>query len=355
VSLRDVPASSGVVTGIWTAAYEGINRANNVLAAIPDVSELGPTQADVYTGEALFIRALQYFLLLQWFGGVPIITEPSEGVGESSLVSRNTADEVVSFIVESLEEASALLPPDAEAGRATRHAADALLARVYLEAGNYTQARDKATSVIGSGQFSLVDEYASLFDSKNSSESIFELQYSINNTNSLAFWYFTQALGGRWGFAPSDELWAAYEPGDERRDASIGLSGGDRYGQKYFRITNEDDNVIVLRLAELYLIRAEANMQLGAAAGVVRADIDAVRARAGLSPLPASVSSQAALTDAILQERRVEFAMEGHRFFDLRRLGVAETVLNIAPTRLILPIPQVERDVNSNLSQNPGY
>jgi hypothetical protein len=209
--------------------------------------------------------------------------------------------------------------------------------------------------VIASNTYELVTTFRDLFETKNSSESILELQYSINNTNSLAFWFFTQALGGRWGFSPSQDLFDAYEAGDPRRDASIGLSDGDRFGNKYFRITNEDDNVMVLRLAEMYLIRAEANMRLGGAAADVRADIDVVRARAGLAPLPASVSGQAALTDAILQERRVEFAMEGHRFFDLRRLGRAEQILALASNRLVFPVPQVERDVNPNLAQNPGY
>jgi starch-binding outer membrane protein, SusD/RagB family len=355
VSLRNVPASSGVVTGIWTAAYEGINRANNVLDAIPNVAALTPTEAAAYRGEALFIRALQYFILLQWFDGVPIITEPSRGVSEASNVERNTAAEVFAQIEADLEEAATLLPPGHVIGRATQSAANALLARVYLENGEYALARDKASAVITSGTYDLVDDYRSLFTTKNTDESIFELQYSINNTNSLAFWYFTQSEGGRWGFAPSAELIDAYEAGDERLAASIATSGGDPFGIKFFRITNEDDNVIVLRLAEMYLIRAEANMRLGAPAATVRADIDVVRARAGLGPLPATVASTEALTDAILQERRVELAMEGHRFFDLRRLGRAVAELAIPAHRIVLPIPQAERDVNPNLSQNAGY
>jgi starch-binding outer membrane protein, SusD/RagB family len=355
VSLRNVPTSSGVVTGIWAAAYEGINRANNVLDAIPNVAELGAAEAAVYRGEALFIRALQYFTLVQWFDGVPVVTEPSRGVSEESNVERGTAADVFAQIESDLEEAATLLPTDRVNGRATRDAANALLARVYLETGEYADARDRATAVIESGNYELVDDYRTIFTTKNTDESIFELQYSINNTNSLAFWYFTQAEGGRWGFAPSADLIDAYEPGDDRLAASIATSDGDPFGIKYFRITNEDDNVIVLRLAEMYLIRAEANVRLGAAAPVVRADIDIVRARAGLDPLPATVTGTQALTDAILQERRVELAMEGHRFFDLRRLDRAVAVLSIPEHRLVFPIPQDERDVNPNLTQNAGY
>ena len=116
-----------------------------------------------------------------------------------------------------------------------------------------------------------------------------------------------------------------------------------------------DDNIVVLRLAEMYLIRAEANARLGADAATVRADINVVRNRAGLPDLPADVDTQQELLDAILLERRFEFAMEGHRFFDLRRFGVATTVLGIAPERLLFPIPQAEMDVNDQLEQNPGY
>ena len=354
VSLRDVPASSGVVTGLWTAAYRGINRANNVLAAIPDVSGLTSAEAAQYRGEALFIRALHYSALLSWFGGVPIVTDPARGVGEESLVARSTAAEVYTFIEQELEEAATLLPGAAVEGRASQGSANALLARVYLEEGKYTEARDKATVVLAAG-YSLVPDYGEIFTSKNSSESIFELQYSLNNQNSLAFWYFTQALGGRWGFAPSQDLINAYEAGDTRLAASVALSGADRYGNKFFRIANGDDNVVVLRLAEVYLIRAEANARLNADPAVVRADIDVVRDRAGLGALSAGITSQTDLLNAILQERRVELAMEGHRFFDLRRHGRAEALLNMPANRLVFPIPQAERDVNPNLAQNPGY
>ncbi|CAN5648259.1 RagB/SusD family nutrient uptake outer membrane protein [soil metagenome] len=358
VSLRAVSPSNSAFLGTWGAAYAGINRANNVLAAIPNVSALSQAQAQRFRGEALFIRSLHYFNLLRYFGGVPIVTEPSQGVGEESQVPRSSADEVYDLIIGDLEEAATLLPTGRVPGQATQGAANALLARVYLERGgpaNWEGARDRATSVIQSGSYELVQNYRTIFTTKNSSESIFELQYSINNTNALAFWFFPQALGGRYGFAPSANLFNAYPAGDTRRDASIGMSGTSRYGDKYFRISTEDDNVIVLRLAEMYLIRAEANARLNADPALVRADINVVRNRAGLSDLPGSITSQQALLDAILQERRLEFAMEGLRFFDLRRMGEAQEVLNIPAERLLFPIPQGERDVNPNLEQNPGY
>jgi starch-binding outer membrane protein, SusD/RagB family len=262
---------------------------------------------------------------------------------------------VYARVIQDLEEAAPLLPNSRVQGRATRQAANALLARTYLETGQNAQARDRATAVINSGLYTLVPNFRSIWTTKHSQESIFELHFTINTSNSLAFWYFPAALGGRLGFAPTAELFNSFDANDSRRAATIGLSGSQRYGFKYHRVANGDDNVVILRLAEMYLVRAEANARLNADAALVRADINAVRARAGVAPLGAEVSGQAALLTAILQERRWELAFEGHRFFDLRRHGVAVTRLSIPANRLLFPIPQSELDVNENLVQNPGY
>jgi hypothetical protein len=219
-----------------------------------------------------------------------------------------------------------------------------------------------AEAAVGVPLYALNANFAGNWSTKNSQESIFELQYSITDGNSQSFWFYPQSLGGRWGYSPTDDLFNAFEIGDARRDVSIQVAGAGacpaapcRYADKYFRVATSDDNVVVLRLAEMYLIRAEANARLGAPDQTVRDDLDILRNRAGLLDLPITVAGQAALLAAVLQERRVELAFEGHRFFDLRRHGVAETVLGIPTTRLLMPIPQGELDVNINLTQNPGY
>lgn len=356
VGNRNVSSSNVQIRDSWSAAYTGINRANNLLDAIASVSELTAEQQAQYRGEALFIRSLMYYYLVSWHGDVPLVLDPSRGVDDSSLVSRSSTADVYARIITDLEEAGTLLGPARNAGRATQGAANALLARVHLEAGNYAEARDRATAVINNPAYSIVQDYASIWTTKHSAESVFELPYSINNTNSLAFWYFPDTEGGRLGFAPTPEFYSSIEPGDERPDFYIRFDEDDlMFAAKYFRIVNEDDNVVVLRLAEMYLIRAEANARLNAAAQTVRDDIDVVRNRAGLADLPATVDTQEELLDAILRERRYEFAFEGMRFFDLRRMGVAATVLNMPVERLVFPIPQAEREVNPNLTQNPGY
>jgi starch-binding outer membrane protein, SusD/RagB family len=355
VGQRSISTSNGAVLGIWQTQYNAINRTNNLLDAIPNVGELTAAQASRYRGEALFIRALVYHDLVRLFGGVPLVLTPSRGAGPEAEVSRASAADVWARVIADLEEAATLLPTTRVTGRATRDAANALLARAYLETGAYAQARDKATAVIGTNSYSLVPDFATLWTTKNSAESIFELQFSINITNSLAFWYFPASLGGRLGFAPTADLYNAYDADDERRDASIGVAGTQRYGRKYSRIATSDDNIPLLRLAEMYLIRAEANARLGADPATVRADINMVRERAGVDPLDASVDTQQELLDAILHERRLELAFEGHRFYDLRRMGVAESVLSLPAFRLLWPIPQADIDVNDSLTQNPEY
>lgn len=360
--LRNLNTTNGAVLNHWAQLYDGINTANNLLEAIEAVSALSAAQHDQFRGEALFIRALNYSMLVKWYGDVPLVLTPARGVGPEALVSRDPAADVNAQIVADLTEAATLLGPARNHGRATQGVVQALLARVYLETGNNAGARDMATAVINNTEYALNTNFRSNWTTKNSEESVFELQYSINDGNNQAFWFYPQALGGRWGYSPSVDLFNAFEAGDERLAASIQVAGAGacpiapcRYGDKYHRIATSDDNVVVLRLAEMYLIRAEANARLGAADQTVRDDLDILRNRAGLADLPLTVAGQAALLAAVLQERRVELAFEGHRFFDLRRHGVATTVLAIPAERLLMPIPQAERDVNINLSQNPGY
>ena len=358
-----VTSANGALTGIWTAGYDLINRANNVLGAIPVVAALDVATAARFRGEALFLRALAYHNLARWFGGLPLVTEPTWTITDAVNVPRSTEAQIYTFIIADLQEAIGLLPTTSAEFRVTRGAAQALLARVYLDAGRWTEARDMATTVITSGRYQLIRPYSNIWAVENSPESIFSVQYTVNDDNFLAFWFFPSELGGRRGFAPTSNLRTAFiGNGDvERLNTTIRLdSRGRRYGNKYFRAATGDDNVLVLRAAELYLIRAEANWRLGAdPATVVLPDINAVRARAGVADLlPTAVATSDALRDAILRERRLEFALEGHRFFDLRRMlgpTAAAAFLGISEFRLYFPVPQRELDANTALTQNTGY
>jgi hypothetical protein len=355
VSTRQIQPSNGEVGSIWSSSYIGINRVNYILDAIPNVSDLTDAKKTQYRGEALWIRGLIYSLLVKYYGGVVLVDKPSKGVTEDLYAPRATLQESYAFLIKDLEEAATLLPAARSNGRATQGAANAVLARVYLETGVNDKARDKATAVISNPVYRLVPTLREFFTNKNGAESIYEVQFTTINTNSASFWFFPPSLSGRLGFAPSPGLYDAFEPGDTRRDASIAVSGTQRYGFKYYRIGSRDDNIPVARLAEQYLIRAEANARLNAPVATVHADINIIRNRSGLPNLSTAISSQTALLDAILQERRVELAFEGFRFADLRRHGKAESLLGITTNKLLWPLPQYERDVNPNLAQNPGY
>jgi starch-binding outer membrane protein, SusD/RagB family len=353
---RGIFSSNAHIQGAWQAMYNLINRANNVLAAVPNVTDFtSPELGDQYMGEAYFLRAFTYSQLVRYFGDVPVVTEPAVGIDESSFVSRDPVATVYAQIESDLAEAIALLPATNQPGRATVGAARALQARVALEQGNWQAAETAATAVID-GNYRLLDDYAQLFSSQNipQAEAILEVQFTLNDPTAHSFWFFPDELGGRYEYSPTESLVAAYEDGDERFAASIGQQGARFYGRKYFRIGNQDDNVFALRLAEMYLARAEARARQQDFDGA-QDDINAIRNRAGLDDLSLATVTEEALIDAILQERRVEFAFEGHRFFDLRRTGRAQQVLGLSQAQLLWPIPQSELDRNPNLTQNPGY
>lgn len=346
---------------IWSNLYDGINRANVILAAIPEVENLSASVAAQATGEQLFLRALHYYNLVTLFGGVPLVLEPTRTLEDITYPERSSADAIWAQVEADLRRVidEELLTglSDLGPGRATEAAAKALLARVHLYQGEYTQAGVLANDVITNYGYGLVGEYRTLFENKNSEESIFEVQFNRNDANSLAFFFLPSSnperpaeQGGRRQFAPSVDLYEAYEEGDTRRDRVVGIysdpfDGPSLYGRKYFRISSQDDNFIVLRLAEMYLIRAETRARAGDVLGAL-ADLNAVRERADVGVL-VGVGGDA-LLEAILEERRREFALENQRFFDLRRFGLIDE-------DFLFPIPQREIDVNPGLEQNPDY
>ncbi len=363
VALRDVTPANTALTGMWQSAYIAINRANFVLAALPGApSDLGPAERARLEGEARFVRALTYFNLVKFFGGVPLILEPTRALGPDVSVARSTAAQVWAQVEADLNAAVPLLPaarPEARSDRANRWAARGLLARAQLYQGKWQQAHDNASAVIASGVFALQGNYATVFQSEQTSEAMLELRYTVNDPNALAFWFYPSSLGGRRGFAPTPSLIDAFGPTDSR--AALATSGtAAPYGRKYTEIATGGDDVTVLRLAEMYLIRAEARARLGLLELAV-ADLNVLRARAGATPLVAVGMTQNQVLEAVLRERRLELFYEGHRFFDLRRFADVPAVgsylasLGLTGHRLLFPLPQREIDANPQLTQNPGY
>jgi hypothetical protein len=374
VGRATLTSANTALPGIWGTAYRGINRANNVLASLPALQDEfdDESEYDQLKGEAHFIRALNYFNLVNFFGGVPLVTQPISQVPADVGQTRNSAAEVFAFVESELAAARAGLPElgsDAQ-GRASYEAATALLARVHLYQREWQQAYNLADEVIDSGHFSLEPQYENVFEKEQTGEAIMEVPFTVTDPGSLAFWFFPGSLGGRRGFAPSASSIGgvtgfrnSFESGDRRRAVAVRFTGGGTaYGYKYTDIASTADDVPILRLAEMYLIRSEAAARLGGRLPEAIADLNVIRNRAGLANLPASVDTQVEVLAANLDERRHELFYEGHRFFDLKRFAdavpAAQAVLTargITGNRLLFPVPQREIDANPKLTQNPGY
>lgn len=371
-----VSADNTEILDLWTFVYRTVNQANNLIAEVPNI-EATQTQKDNILGQAYFLRALAYFDAARVWGGVPgvfgelgvpLVLNPSRGVDENSFPARATLQATYAQVKSDLDEALRLLPENqannaATRGRATKPAARALLSRLHLYLGQYAEAEARASEVIADSKFSLV-EYASIFSSDNSNESIFEVQFNNADQSGLRFWYAPGAIGGRGELAANEDFYNSFAAEDERkalfgRDNVVGVW----YPTKYIRAGNVD-NGHVLRIAEMYLNRAEARARKSSPdlAGA-RADLDMVRTRAGIAPFAEDIP----LLEAIERERRWEFYAEGHIFFDLVRTGRALTVLQNVnrrngppvsisnPGRQVMPIPRSEMDANPNMQQNSVY
>jgi hypothetical protein len=349
-----LPGNSGI-EGIWGSAYEGINITNSVIAAVPGIGDMDDEEKETALAELYFVRALNHFNLLTCFGDVPIKTSPTRGTAGVN-VPREPVDVVYNQIIEDLEFAELKLPASGTKVRASKFAAVALLARVYLYNQEYDSAISKATQVIDNGNYDLIQNYRSIFVD-GSDETIFEIDFTEQNRNRIAIYNFPGSLNGEQEVIPNQQLIAAYASGDERLNASIATELGKPYAIKYDDIAKGEDNVIILRLAEMYLIRAEANARLEQDLSGVQSDINEIRSRAGLGDTDATTYEELLL--AIEEERKIELAFEGHRWYDLVRTGramqVLENVTNINKTLFPIPSAEILTNTNPDMVQNPGY
>ncbi|GAA3999412.1 RagB/SusD family nutrient uptake outer membrane protein [Hymenobacter fastidiosus] len=346
---KAIERDNSFAAATWTDAYQAINITNNVLANGDKVVAVRKNRIE---GEARFIRAALYFELVRLFGrdwndgnpqtnlGVPLVLTPTSRIDGASLVSRNTVAQIYTQVIADLTDAEAKLP----AGNgffATKGAAAAMLARVYLQQGRYAEAAAAANRVIASGRYPLTGTFAEEFETTtNTSEDIFAIQItSQDGLNDLNTYF---SVSQRQDIEVSEDFIDLYEADDER-----GQFFDDVYTLKF---DQQYGNVKVIRSAEMYLIRAEANLRARASVGATPlADINTVRARAGASPLTAVT------IDGVLLERRLELAFEGFRLHDIKRLKQKVGTLPFNSPKLVLPIPQRERDVNPNLVQNEAY
>jgi len=361
IERKPIPAENSIVEGMWSGAYNGINCVNNILVQLPGISDITQEESDQYEGEALFIRALLHYYLVTYFGGVPIQIKPTLDLSHID-IARNTQEEVYAQIITDLTTAKAKLSTTKVKGRADSYAASALLAKVYLSKfqllGDQPSAGlaiTEATRVIDDGGYTLATDYASMFNpATNSPESIFEVVFDAQNFTRLAQYFYSRDLSGRYEFAPEVELIQSFEPADTLRlHASVNYLGTQPYGYKYKDVSGGTDHVYVFRLAEMYLVRAEALAYSNGDIASIQADINVIRNRAGLANTTAT--DIPALKQAIDYECRHEFVFEGHRWTDLVRTKRATTVLGIDENHTLFPIPLSEMQTNSLMKQNDGY
>ena len=336
------------VGGHWNNSYEVINQANLVLDNSSNISDA--TLRATVEGEALFLRAMTYFDLVKFFGGVPLRTVGVTNYGADLDIARSSADDIYSQVVSDLTDAYAKLPVS-NGEFADRYAAQALLARVYLQQGNYASALAAANDVLQNSGHSLASTFAGAFNNDSDGpEDIFSFQVtSQDGSNVLISHYADQPYGGRGGDIVVDTYRTLFDSFADDRLFFFYYSSfnGGILTQKYI---NEYGNIPTLRIAEMHLIRAEANFRLGSSSGLAPlTEINALRGRSG-APALSSLS-----LDLIFNERQLELGFEGHVLHDKKRFGKSIFGLPANSPRLVCPIPQSEMDSNSLMTQNPGY
>lgn len=407
------------VSSVWTEAYRGVYRCNQVINNVPNI-DFGTNTAlkDRLLGEAHFVRALYYWNLVTLWGNVPLITE---SVVASSREKQGSVQEGWDFILADLKAAEASLPvsysgPDA--GRATKGAAQTLMGKVYMQQRKWAEAQAQFQKVISSGTYGLAANYSDNFNvaGENNKESIFEIGFSGQFQgggqdiagSSQAFqrpqffgargvgwsdgqprkWLYSEFRDSTTTFAPGSKTKHMFDP---RRDSTVFNSTMKVYGKTYAQRDFKDpteifwhkyqnyDGVVdhetyfspidfrVMRYADVLLMQAEALNEQGNPSAAIPL-INQVRARVSLAPLTASFT-QAAMKDQILHERITELAGENTRWTDLQRSGLLDTQAGVSSVTardpdfanfqvgksLYLPIPQSEITLDPNLKQNPGW
>jgi len=359
------PINNGAVTNNWNDIYLCVYEANAILEGCLKSNRLSPAIHDQVVGEAKFVRALSYFYLINLFGDVPLVTGTDYRVNKS--LARTPMNEVYAQIEADLSDAQKLLLSDYsrsldEKVEPNKWAATALLARASLYQKKWSQAEAQSSSIIDSELFSLPDTNSAFL--MNSDEAIWQLMpvFPGANTNEAQYMIIT---GNPTRASLSPATLGVFEPNDARQASwtKTITTGGKTYAYAFkykVRLQGQPltEYYTVFRLAEQYLIRAEARAMQNNLTGAI-ADVNTVRARAELDPIDAEGLDPTSVLSAIDKERRSElFAEWGHRWFDLKRSGQIDVVLGAAKPDwqskdALFPIPQAEIVANSNIVQNP--
>ncbi|SKB65237.1 Starch-binding associating with outer membrane [Parapedobacter luteus] len=396
-------AGDDLVLGVWGAYWSVINRTNNILDQIDEGEFPDENVRTIMRGETRFIRGFCYFQLGWLFGGVPLINRVMTAE-EVTAIARSSQEETFAFAAADLEAAGEVLPESQggdNLGRATRYAAKGILARLHLYMGNHEAARPLLEEILAYEGLSPYPEFVDCFlnTRDNGSEHVFQIQYTaglVNQGNPLVYSLVPENLrsaqfpqGGRstW-VAVSDDLYEAYDTTDVRRDVTIQKGYTtvnnvvDSMTQLFVKFSHgtvpinnidNDVNFPILRITDVQLMYAEVLNEMGYEPdGEAFVLLNTVRSRAGLDSLTsADLPDQQVFRDSLFKERRLEFACEALRWFDIVRQGPerATAIMNaylarpeegggslvFDPKYLLMPIPESELRTNPSLTQNPGY
>lgn len=362
---KQITSANASAAALWSNIYSAVYVANFIFEKLPTVNGVTTAQRNKTIGTAHFLRGLSYFYGLYTFGGMPNVK--TTFIDDNRDIPRASKEEILDLILNDYEEALDLLPEEpANAGFVGKDAARAALARYYLYTKQWSLAEKFASEVINSGRYLLEPDFTNIVLEDFADEAIFEIGYNITDDPGTL----NNLFKSRREIIPSNQVvvsLASDQSGD--RFGSIefnvnNLAGVDNGWSvaKYGTADEDNNNVVVFRLAEMFLIRAEARANLNNVSGLnsAQSDLNELRKRAN-APL-VSVLSQAQTLLTIEEERRMELAFEGHRWYDLVRTGRVTAVMtafspNWKSTYELWPIPQTEIQNNPSLAgqQNPGY
>lgn len=359
-------STNATVSTVWNDSYNLIYAANAIIEGLENSTMISTSDKERLIGESLFIRAYIHFHLVNLFGEIPYVATTNYNTNAS--IGKLPISQIYTLMIDDLEQSKGLMPSNIQNQFKVRPniaTVKSLLARIHLFSQNWDSAETEASSVINSGNFVWVDELEDVF-LKNSTGTIWQLMRNQEGLPTHDAQSFVFTMGPPPNRSLSSNLMNAFEPNDLRREYWVGNVNGTgetwhypfKYKQSLVEGTSSEYSIL-FRLEELFLIRAESRIHLGDLEGA-KNDINKIRTRASLSNTVAETVEQ--LTDAVIQERRVEFFSElGHRFFDLKRTNRLDS--SLSPIKLgwnstdsLWPIPDSELLLNPNLlPQNTGY
>lgn len=371
-ALHQNTLTNTITSANWDNLYMVISRANYAIKYIPEVFDEETALRNQLIGQSRALRAIAYFYLVRVWGDVPLTLEPYESIQQNIFLSKTDKEVVLDQVVEDLLYASEYCAPSYGGERdrvlITQGGADGILTQVYMWRKQYQNAIVSADRIMDNPLYSLVSiaNWNAMFSAGLSTESIFEVGYNEVQTNSMRILY---AQGNDAQYFPTQKFMSSFEEGDLRKSKIWDTTQATpRKIWKFFGEGFNDEspdpsqnNIIIVRLADILLLKAEAHAHLGQLEQAL-ALLNIVRNRAGLEPLDqqGADSLYGSLVDAILHERFIELSFEGHRWFDLVRTGKAIQVMGpitgLSDERNILwPIHESAFNRNPELDQNDFY